>query len=499
MAGWADILSVHWSVENELLEVIRALEKRVAAQDKKIEELKAEQKAIIAAKDRRIEELETELAKLKKNSSTSSKPPSSDIVKPSREERKGRRRKRKRGGQPGHEKHERAPFPPEQVDRIHNHELDSCPDCGGPLERTGDVPRVIQQAEVKKKPVRVDEHRGLVYWCNKCQRRHTAPLPPKVESGGLVGPRLTAIVAYLKGGCHASFSTIRKYLRDVLGITISRGQLRKVVEKVSKALDDTYRKLLEQLPDEKRLNTDETGHKEYRDRFWTWCFRAEAFTFFKIAHSRGAEVLFEILGRDFDGVLGCDYFSAYRKYMKEVHVLVQFCLAHLIRDIKYLTTLRAPATVAYGERLLRGMRQLFKVFHTCDLDPPEVFRHKLEREREKILAMALEDVPATREAQNLAKRFRKHGQAYFEFITTPGIDPTNNLAEQAIRFVVIDRLVTQGTRSERGRKWCERIWTVMATCAQQGRSAFNFILETIEAYFANRPTPSLLDPHPSPT
>ncbi len=87
---------MHWSVENELLEVIRALEKRVAAQDKKIEELKAEQKAIIAAKDRRIEELETELAKLKKNSSTSSKPPSSDIVKPSREERKGRRRKRKR-------------------------------------------------------------------------------------------------------------------------------------------------------------------------------------------------------------------------------------------------------------------------------------------------------------------------------------------------------------------------------------------------------------------
>jgi len=69
---------VNWSVENELLELIRTLEKRIAAQDKKIEELKA----TIAAKDRRIEELETELAKLKKNSSTSSKPPSSDIVKP---------------------------------------------------------------------------------------------------------------------------------------------------------------------------------------------------------------------------------------------------------------------------------------------------------------------------------------------------------------------------------------------------------------------------------
>ncbi len=66
-------------------------------------------------------------------------------------------------------------------------------------------------------------------------------------------------------------------------------------------------------------------------------------------------------------------------------------------------------------------------------------------------------------ARNLATRFRENGEAYFRFITTPGIDPTNNLAEQAIRFVVIDRHITQGTRSEKGRRWCERIWTVIAT------------------------------------
>jgi transposase len=484
-----------WSVENELLATIRRLEARVAAQDAKIAELKAS----CVAKDKRIEELETQIARLKKNSSTSSKPPSSDIVKPPHEGSGQGGSKKKRGGQPGHQKHERPPFTADQVDEIHEHGLDGCPDCGGPLELTDDVPRVVQQAELQDKPVRVDEHRGLVYWCPKCQMKHTAPLPVEIEKGGLVGPRLTAVVAYLKGGCHASFSTIRKYLRDVIRITISRGQLRKVVEKVSKALDDAYNRLLERLPDEKRLNVDETGHKENGDGFWTWCFRAECFTFFKIAGSRGSDVLFDVLGREFDGVLGCDYFSAYRKYMKNAHVLVQFCIAHLIRDIKYLTTLRAPATVAYGERLLRGMRRLFRVFHSCESYPPKVFRQKLERLRERILAMALKDVPGTREAQNMAERFRKHGQAYFEFITTPGIAPTNNLAEQAIRFVVIDRLITQGTRSERGRRWCERIWTVMATCAQQGRSAFNFILETIEAFFTNRPTPSLLDPQPSPT
>src|SRR4029450_3354430 len=342
--------------------------------------------------------------------------------------------------------------------------------------------------------LRIEEHRGLVYWCQKCQAKHRAPLPPEVERAGLVGPRLTAVVAYLKGGCHASFSTIRKYIRDVLGITISRGQLRKVVEKVSKALDAVYKELLERLPVESRLNIDETGHKENAERYWTWCFRASAFTVFKISGSRGSDVLFDVLGQEYEGVIGCDYFSAYRKYMMDANVLVQFCLAHLTRDIKYLTTLPNAATVAYGERLLRGLRRLFRVFHECATDPPEIFQRKLESARKAILAIALEDVPWVAEAWNIADRFRKHGKAYFEFITTPGIAPTNNLAEQAIRFVVIDRLVTQGTRSENGRQWCERIWTVMATCAQQGRSAFRFILETVSAFFEGRSSPSLL-PH----
>lgn len=474
------------SVENELLDRIRSLEQRFAAQDTRIAELKAE----IAVKDRRIAELEAELARYKKNSSTSSKPPSSDVVKPERNG--GRKSKRKQGGQPGHKKHERRDFPPEEIDNVLTYKLNECPDCGGPVEPINEASRILQQAEVVPAQLRVTEHRGEACWCGKCQKVYKAPLPLEVERAGLVGPSLTAVVAYLKGGCHASFSTIRKYLRDVMGMTISRGHLRKVVEKVSKALDEAYKEVLERLPLESRINIDETGHKENAEKYWTWCFRAAEFTVFRISGSRGSEVLFDVLGREFEGVIGCDYFSAYRKYMSETSILVQFCLAHLIRDIKYLTTLPHAGTVAYGHRLLHGLRRLFKTFHGCESQAPDVFRRKLERTREVIVASALEDIPYTAEAWNIADRFRKHGKAYFEFITTPGLEPTNNLAEQAIRFVVIDRLVTQGTRSEKGREWCERIWTIMATCAQQGRSAFHFIKQTVNAYFAGRQTPSLL-------
>ena len=77
-------------------------------------------------------------------------------------------------------------------------------------------------------------------------------------------------------------------------------------------------------------------------------------------------------------------------------------------------------------------------------------------------------------------------------MTTPGVEPTNNLAEQAIRFVVIDRQVTQGTRGQKGREWCERIWTVVATCAQQGRSVFEYVHAVVVAFFQQTAVPSLL-------
>ena len=458
------------------------------------------------AYQRRIAELEAQVAqlselvaKLSKNSSNSSKPPSSDIVKPpaqpsSQKSSRGNK-KRKIGGQPGHPKHDRKPFEEGEVNQFREYHMDQCPDCGSSLRPSRVDPRIVQQIEIAEAPVRIEEHRALGFYCAKCRKVHYAPLPPEVKKAGLVGPRLTALVAYLKCACHASFSTIRKFLRDVLNVTISRGQLVKVIQKVSQALKGVYDELLARLPGESRLNVDETGHKENGKRYWTWCFRSDLYTLFKIDKSRGSEVLLDVLGAEFDGVLGCDYFSAYRKYMKDFGVQLQFCLAHLIRDVKFLTTLPDRVTRNYGERVLDGLRRLFKVIHRRETMTESGFAKAIERARDDLVATA-KRAPKRTQAQNLAKRFRLHGQAYFQFITTPGVEPTNNLAEQAIRFVVIDRYITHGTRSEKGRQWSERIWTVMATCATLKRSAFQYLQRVVHAHFNNQPIPSLLPAEP---
>jgi transposase len=456
----------------------------------RIDALEAE----LAALKEVVHRLTQQLAAARKDSSTSSKPPSSDLVKPPKPPPPEGRDRRKIGGQPGHPKHERVPFPPEALNGgSFDHRLDSCPGCGHDLHPALTIaPRVIQQVDLRAVPLSIQEHRAHSGWCPQCQKLYEAPLPVGIDRGGLVGPTLTTLIAYLKGVCHASFSTIRKFLRDVVRLTISRGQLAAIIGKVSRALERPYQELLEDLPAQARLNVDETGHKQSGVRMWTWCFRADLYTLFKIDPTRSADVLITVLGEEFNGVLGCDYFSAYRRYRREFGVLLQFCLAHLIRDVKFLTTLPDARDRAYGERLREALRQLFAVIHRREQLSDADFQSQLAAARTAVSRCGTCDVPETKHSRNLAKRLETHGESYFRFLTTPGVEPTNNLAEQAIRFVVLDRLVTQGTRSEAGDRWCERIWTVIATCTQQGRSVFEYLSAAILAYFQGTEAPSLL-------
>src|SRR5688500_18039931 len=202
------------------------------------------QRLQIEALQAAVGQLQGRLASARKDSSTSSKPPSSDIVRPPPPAPPPGQARRHIGGQPGHPRHERAPFPPEMVTPF-LHTLDRCPSCAGPLRRNAHIARAVQQVDFGPPPLTVEEHTSPEYWCGGCRRGYYAPIPGRVERGGLVGPRLTALIAYLKGACHASFSTVRKFLRDVVRVTVSRGQLAKVIAKVGTALGGPYRELLD--------------------------------------------------------------------------------------------------------------------------------------------------------------------------------------------------------------------------------------------------------------
>ena len=458
---------------------------------KKLAKQIAELRQQLAAALTEIERLKAVVAVGKKDSSTSSKPPSSDITKPPKPPRgKGKKGKRRPGGQSGHRRHTRPLFPPEEVHQAWEYELTDLDPKWKPLDQF----RVVQQVELPEKLYFVTEHRARQYRNVETGQIISAPIPQEVVRGGLFGPRLTALVGYQKGACHMSYTSIQRFLGDVLGLQVSRGELAKVITKVSTALEFSYEEVRDALQSQPALNIDETGHPECGQKMWMWGFHApgaRGFTWFHIDASRATAVLKEFLTETFQGIIGCDYYSAYRKFLDETDTRIQFCWAHLIRDVKFLTTLSDKVTKRFGEKLLNHIKDLFRIWHRRDELSPQRWARDAEKARQAIL-YRLRYAPQRTEAQNIAERFRKHRDEYFLFLDVAGIEPTNNAMERQFRQVVIDRKITQGTRGEAGRRWLERIWTVITTCGQQGRSAFTFLKESIYAHFGNSEPPSLV-------
>ena len=446
----------------------------------------------VATVTKEVAKLTEQVAKLSKNSSNSSKPPSSDIVKPPKGDNpKGPRRQ---GGQPGHRGVNRPPFRPDQINRVEELHPPACPQGhDGTLEPVGD-PKIQEVAELRENPLEITEYRLHGYRCSVCGRIVWPELPPGVVEGQLFAPRLQALIAYMKGSLHASYTGLEEFCREVLDIDVARSHLCNTIARVSDALRGPHEELAQHLPTEPILNVDESGWKDRGLMYWIWIFCTSAISFFCIAKSRGSKVLQDVLGKAYGGTIVSDFFSAYVKYANR---LQQFCLAHLIRDVKFLTTLPGEGDKRFGERLLVEFKRLFHFWHVREKIPKERFDRIMLRIKDRVLRLAESCALGERsKARTLARRLVKHGDAIFRFLFDPAVEPTNNAAERGIRAAVIDRRITQGSRSLMGREWNARIWTVLGTCRKQGRSAWQFLENALSAHYFQTPTPSLL-PQPA--
>lgn len=476
------------------------------SRDRIIEELRALIADLSAQLERqaaRIKELELELALAKKDSTTSSKPPSSDIAKPQPKAKKSSRRKARKGGQPGHQRQLREPLPPDRVDEIIEYEIDDREVKRLELTPTGDFD-IIQHIELPDTPVHVTEHRLAVYE----DRDGQLYIPDCPEANGpIFGPRLLATIGWLKSVGHCSYSTVEAWMEDVLQIPVSRGYLAKLCTgTISNSLADAYDELTAAIPRQEQLGSDETSIKNNGKRHWIWCITAATFSVFHIAATRSREVLEKLVGPEFAGYLNFDYFSANCSFAWNYSIKAQYCWAHLIRDMRFLEKHPDKKTKAWAEQLLARTRRLFSAWHRRDEMTAEGFHRSMLTHRDRFLELVRKP-PATKEAKNLAARFAvveytteessevqtyDLSQDYFRFMFAAAVEPTNNHSEQQIRHCVIDRKITQGTRSEAGQRYHERMWTAIATCKKQDRNFFSFLRDSITAKLNNQATPTLL-------
>jgi len=476
-------------VEPDYRQIIRRQDETIRQQAQTIRR----QQARIAELEKQVAELSAQVARLSKDSSNSSKPPSSDIVKPPRPP--GHAGNGRIGGQPGHPRRQRPPFAPDQIDKICLHEL-SPSEVRRRRLRPMDSWHILQQVELVEKPYVVTEHRARRY-LTPAGRIVLAPLPPEIRGAGLLGPNLTALVGWLKACGHVSYRRIGEFFRDVLALPISGGHLAACCTgKLSEALRPAYEELASALRKEAVLGSDETGHRHGGKRYWTWCLRAARFTVFRLDATRAARVLADLLGEDFDGILTVDYYSANRAFARRCEVRTQYCWSHLLRGVKFLRDLGRTSLTRWADQLLAIARGLFREWHRrTGADPPR-WRRRMERWKRAFLEKVRRP-PQEADALSISRRFDRCGApAYFRFLDEAGVEPTNNATERAIRQPVLQRRITQGTRSVRGLRWCERAWTAAATCTQQGRSTFRFFRDALVAYLTNTPAPSLLPVNP---
>ena len=478
---------------------LERLREQGAEKDRQIRE----QQDRISKQQEQIADLERQLAARKKNSTNSSKPPSSDGLAGKQRRRCSPRKKsgRKPGGQPGHTGHERPQV--ENPDRIEEVLPQQCKHCGTALpqapeqrQTTSDVFRrqIVDLPEVIVPVVTEYQYPKLV--CPCCQKETRAAMRPEHEQE--IGERLTAAISYLIAMRKMTRRDVQATMRDLLGVDISVGSVQKAWEETSVAVQAPYEELERALPTEPVVNSDETGSRTNGDKRWVWVLCAPWFVFYHIAASRGVEVLVQLLGEAFAGILCSDRCPTYLSYHRG---LAQFCWAHLQRTLKGIEEYAASKeAVHFARDMLAAVKLLFALWHQfrgeagagkCLLSRKELIERSIPIQK-KICRLAARYLDSDdREVQNLARAFYEHWDKLFTFLEHEGVEPTNNFAERTVRIFVLIRKITYGNRSANGEVALARLLTVTQTCKLQQRPVLNYLLAAVHCHRRRQPAPSL--------
>ena len=481
------------------------LERENERLSREVERLRQE----LIERDRKIVELERKLALRLQNSTTSSKPPSSDGLAGEQRPRGSREKKsrRKPGGQPGHRGHWRGLAPADRVDRVIDLLPDRCQHCdcrlaGRRKVSTQGEPRRHQVTELPPIEAHITEYRCQKAVCPDCGNATQAELPQ--EAQGHFGPELTALIAYLTVVCRMPRRVVQELLGQVLGISVSLGSIQNSWEEASEAVAQPCTELEKQLAHEPVINSDETGYRTGGDKRWLWALVATSFVFYKIALTRGAEVLVQLLGEVFAGILCSDRCPTYVKYHKGEG---QFCWAHFKRNILgVLEIAKTTEAEKFCRDALALHARLFRLWHRFRAGPgvrygpitrEELIAKSIPLEK-KFFALADRYVESQdKDVRNLALALLKHFEKFFAFLRSEGVEPTNNSAERALRCAVQWRKISFGSRSAQGEIAVARLLTVTRTCRMQNREPLDYLGNAIRSHRTAQGVPSLLNTAPT--
>jgi len=462
--------------------------------------------AIILEQQRVIEQLMQTVNRLQVNlhqdSQTSSKPPSTDLLKKSEkakalqppetatEEPKG-----KPGGQPGHVGKTRKGFG--RVDRYQIVPPQVCPHCGSLEFNEQPVAVQVQQvAQLVERPIEIVEYQRHSCKCTHCGQIHAAGWPSSLVPGQDLGVSLQALLVWLGNYGHLPYEKQQELLRELGEIDIGVGTLQATNARVAKAVKRSVESLREWVKQQPQVHVDESPWPVLGLKEWMWVSAGQEFCLFHAGDTRSPAELVEQLGEEFDGVISSDDYSVYNGYPVTAQ---QKCLAHLRRHFKKVINLGTGNNPVLGQAFLDLIDEAFAQHRqwreTQDTTAYQTWAMKFKvRVRESIQQWMGR---AGYEAGKLLRSLRDKAEQWWYFLEHPEVPPDNNQAERSLRLAVTKRKVSGGSRSMARFAQTADLLSVVQTCRRQGRSVMEFFRQALMAQSGSgKSQPSLL---PQPT
>ena len=438
-------LDLNAAPREDLLAIIAQQQNTISQLQKVI----AQQRTAIARLQRRIETLE---GKAKPGG-----PRGMPGIKPQRErqparEKKPRKPRLKSSGR-------QRTVPTHQVEHV----LESCPECGTGLAG-GWKQRTREVIDIPPVPAQVTEHVFIARTCPVCQRRRV----PRADLGGVVmgrqrlGVNLVSLIAVLREEGRLPWRTIQWYLKTAHQLELSVGAIMGAVHRVAQKAQPTVTEIRDRIRASPVVHADETGWREDGVNGYVWTFSTPTQRYF-LRRGRNKEVVDEVLGDSFNGVLVSDFYAAYHHYPG----LKQRCWAHLLRDIHDLKT-NYPEDrelARWGE----AVHQIYLAAQAFEHPQARQRRQAQRRLEQKLLDLCRPYLNDPGAAQGkLCRRIEKHIKELFIFAADPRVPADNNAAERSLRHLVVSRKISGGTRSEMGTNSKMTLASLFGTWAAQG-------------------------------
>lgn len=402
---------------------------------------------------------------------------------------------RKAGEQHGTHGH-RPPPPADQIHECHEAKLpDACPHCHEKaLVETGTAEQF--QTEIPRTPIhrKFTVHLGRCRCCGQgVQGRH--PLQTSDALGAAasqIGPEAQAAATILHTKMGLSHGKVSLIFDSLFGIKLTRGASCQIGLRAADRLEPDYQLILNDLKNSKQIVPDETGWRIGGQPAWLHVGVGDRVTAYFIDSQRSAKVLQDAIGADWAGLFTHDGWSSYGcRFPYAIH---QQCLGHLLRRARELLAMAAGGAVHFPQRLIALFTEAIHLRNDYHRGLATLAYMEDQREVFDARLLKLASVPRVVPAyQTLANTLMNHFEQWFAFVFNPEIEPTNWLAEQAIRPAVVNRKVWGGNRTPAGAKAQSILMSVLDTCRRQAHSLVDYVSQTLRSFGSRLvPRPVLL-------